>query len=230
MKYLIIFFFGLVASLSFAQSSELNQVSKLIGSFEAEKDLTNLEEAESLITDLFAKRDFEPSAQAYFSKAKVMSLLLRNKEIEDPLTYAQDLKASYSSALAADTEMKLRYDILNELYLSKARLTELGNISYEEKDFENAHAYYKTAFDYNAIEVAHPRHMTVDTSLLFTSAVFGSLAKKNKEAITDFERLVEMEYNREDLYDYLIRLYQEEGMEAKAKNIQKLKDLRFPKK
>jgi len=177
MKYLIIFFFGLYAQLSSAQSAELNQVSKLIGSFEAENDIQKLLEAESLLTDLFSKKDFKPSAQAYFSKAKVMSLLLRNKEIEEPIAYVEDLFSSYRSALSTDKDMKLRFHILNELYMAKIKLTELGNKSYENEDPENAYAFYNKAMEFNALEVDHPRHMPVDSSLLFTTGVFASMAK-----------------------------------------------------
>lgn len=228
MKYLIISFFGLFASMSFAQSTELNQVSKLIGSFEAENAIEKLEEAESLMTDLFSKKDFRPDAKAYFAKAKVMGLILRNKELEEPIAYAEELITNYSSALSADKQMKLRFKILNEMYLAKIKMTEIGNKSYEKEDFNTAHACYQKALEFNALEVDHPRYMPVDTSLLFTGAVFANLAKKNTEAINGFERLVNMEYPRKDLYDYLISLYTEEGMDAKLKSITALKAQRFP--
>lgn len=228
MKYLIISFFGLLVNLGYAQTTELNQVSKLIGSFEAEKNIEKLEEAQNLISTLFSKKDYRPDAQAYFSKAKVSSLLLRNQDQEDPVAFSEDVISDFSAALVADKGMKLRHNILTELYLTKIKMSEIGNKSYENEDYQTAYTCYDKALELNALEIDYPRHMPMDTSFLFTSAVFANLAKDNDTAIKKFEKLVEMEYPRKDLYDYLIRLYTEKGNEAKIKSITRLKEQRFP--
>jgi len=228
MKYLITALIGLFITTGHAQLSELTQVNSLINTFTKDKNVEALEEAESLISDLFNQRDFRPTANALYSKAKVMALLIQNKEVEDPLAYSKKIKETYAEALEADTEMKYRFDLLNDLYLAKIKMMDIGNKIYEQEDFGSAHEHYQNALSLNQLEIKYPRHAKLDTSLLFTSAVFASLAKKNKEAIRDFETLLAMDYPRKDLYDYLYRLYSEEGLEAKAKKIEALKEERFP--
>lgn len=228
MKYLITAFFIHFVTLGFAQSSELNQVDKLINSFKAENNIESLEKAEGLITEIFSKKDFRPDASALYSKAKVMSLLLQNKEVDNTLNYSKQIQSVYSKALAQDEDMILRYDILADLYLAKIKMMNLGNEAYEEKEYGDAYDHYQNVLSMNELEVAYPRHAKRDNSLMFTGAVYASLAKRNKEAIEDFEALRKMNFPRKDLYDYLSRLYIEEGMEEKANQVIKEKEKLFP--
>lgn len=228
MKYLIIAFLGHFVTLGFAQSNELNQVDKLINSFKTEKNIESLEKAEGLITEIFSKKDFRPNAAALYSKAKVMSLLLQNTELDNVLDYSKQLQGVFSEALAKDEDMSLRYDILSDIYLSKIKMMNLGNEVYEDKKYAEAYDHYQNVLSMNELEVAYPRYAKRDTSLIFTSSVFASLAKKNKEAIAGFEELEKMKYNRKDLYDYLARLYTEEGMEEKAKRAMMEKERLYP--
>ena len=76
--------------------------------------------------------------------------------------------------------------------------------------------------------MAYPRHAKLDTSILFTTAVFAKLSDKNKEAIDGLERLVSFNYQRKEIYDYLAELYKKEGKEDKVESIMKLQAERFP--
>ena len=105
-----------------------------------------------------------------------------------------------------------------------------GNAVYEESDYDLAHQYYQKSLELNDLEMEYPRVMPRDTSLLFTSGVFANLAGKTDEAIQVFEALVNMEYPREDMYNYLEKLYTEKGQEAKVAEIIKLKEQRYPSK
>ena len=228
MKNLFVALFITLSSLGYAQTSELNQVKKLISTFQAEENVEVLEEADALLGKLFDKADFRPDAAALFAKAKVKSLLLQNQEQDNPDAYAKELRSLYTDALEKDESMILRHDILNEMYLSKAKLLDLGNNAYEAEAFSDAHTLYQNALNLNALEVAYPRHAKLDTSILFTTAVFAKLSDKNKEAIDGLERLVSFNYQRKEIYDYLAELYKKEGKEDKVESIMKLQAERFP--
>ncbi len=229
MKYLFVALFVTLTSLGYAQTSELNQVKKLISTFDAEENnIEVLEEADALIGKLFDKADYSPNAAALFAKAKVKSLLLQNQEQDNPDSYSKELRGIYNDALDKDASMVLRHDILNELYLAKVKMLDLGNKAYEAEDFADAHTHYQNALSLNALEVAYPKHAKLDTSILFTGAVFAKLSEKNKEAITDLEKLVSFNYQRAEIYDYLAELYKKVGKEDKVEGIMKLKAERFP--
>ncbi len=230
MKLMIIVTFGLFVTMGYSQSNDLNEVNKLINSFETEKNIEDLEKAETMLNEMFADKAFRPDLESLKTKSKVLSLSLLNRELEDPLSYSQDVQKAYSAALEKDEKMTYRYTLLNDLYTAKIKMMEMGNDAYADGQHSAAHSHYKNALSMNDLELAYPKHARQDTSLIFTAAVFATLAKKNKEAISDFEELLSMEYKRAELYDYLARLYEEEGMTEKATNILKLKEERHPTK
>ena len=229
MKYLISsILIGLFVTAGYAQSNDLAKVQKLVKSFNTEEATSDLKEAHEVIQALFAKDDYQPTAQSHYMYAMVESLVLKNLDVDEPLALSESITSHYSKALEMDKERQLRKDILRDVYQAKISMTEYGRESYEEEDYKMAHSHYCNAVGLNELEVAYPRYVSVDTSMMFTSAVFASLAKKNKVALTEFEKIEAMGYERKDLYDYLITLYTEEGMEKKAEAMRVKKSQKYP--
>ena len=229
MKYLLIIFSGLWVSIGHAQTTAtLNQVSQLVKSFESKKDNALLESALEKLSELSAKEGFSPSAESYFLNAKTRTLMLKHMELDEPLTMASEITENFDQSLILDQNKSWRDIIHEQLYNAKILMTELGNESYEAEDFNMAHAHYSNAVELNNLEVAYPRFVRHDTTLMYTTAVFASLSDKNKEAISRFEELVDMDYSRRDIYDYLINLYRKEEMEDKAVMLEKKKAKRYP--
>lgn len=213
---------------NYGQTNQLDEVQKLIKSFEAEPDNSLIEKAQDLISDYFQNKQAYSSPLALKSKAQVTTMALVNLDQEDPFKSCEDITQSYIAALAADKNMVHRNALLNELYTSKIAIMNKGNKSYEEKNPDEAYKYYKNSLMLNELEIAHPRHATLDTSLYFTSAVFANLSDRKEEAVKIWEDLVKMNYPRPDLYDNLIRYYTENDKAADIKRITKLKEIRYP--
>jgi len=230
MKYLFFSLFSLFALTSNAQTNQLNEVQKLIKSFKAEKNLDALTQAKDLITELITKDNNAQSPVLQLTRANVLTLAAEHLESDEPIKDCDKIIDAFSSALVNDSDMKNRPQILLDLYDSKINMMNKGNKVYEESDYDMAHQYYKKTLELNELEMEYPRVMPRDTSLLFTSGVFANLAGKSDEAIQVFEELVDMEYARPDMYNYLEKLYTEKGQEEKAKNIIALREKRYPSK
>ncbi len=228
MKYLLIMMCALWVSISQAQTNNLNQVRQLISSFESQKDNSLLEEALEKLSDLATSKGFQPNAASSLLNAQVRTLMLKHMEIDDPLSLSSEIKENFGQALSLDQDKAWRDPIHQSLYTAKIQMAEMGNKSYEDEDFKSAHAHYQNAVNMNSLEVAYPRYIQQDTTLMYTTAVFASLADKKAEAIAGFEELVRMDYSRKDIFDYLIRLYREENMEEKAVLMEKRKAKRYP--
>lgn len=228
MKNLILLFISSLACSLSAQTNQLNEVHKLMESFNEEQDNSLLAEAYDLIQELFEDEKNESRPKSLLAKTSVLTGLLEHTDVEDPMATCDEIKASYEKALEADNSMKYRNEILTDLYTSKIAMMMEGNQAYESESYEEAHAYYKKCLDMNKLEVEHPRYATVDTSLMFTSAIFANLAGKKDEAAQTFKQLIDWDYKRRDLYDNLMRFYQEKGMVEEATKIGVLRDQRFP--
>ncbi len=228
MKYTIICLLGLFAFQLSAQNQEIKEVKKLLQSFKTDQELSAVEEAQGLMAELMEEPSMKNHPEALSLRAKTNGLILRFKTLDDPMLHADQTHSYYATAFEKDENMTYRQDLLNELYLVKVRLMELGNKAYEEKLYKQAQSYYTAALRMNELEIANPRYMSRDTSLLFTKALFAKLAGDNKTAIADYEELVELNYGRVDIYAYLKELYEAEGREDKIPGLEELRAMRFP--
>lgn len=230
MKKLSLFMMLISCLLIQAQNETLNEVSSLLDKFNSEQDLASLITAEKKVNELFESKKLDNNLKALLTKADVYNAILENTTPEEPIKYAKDLSGTYRTALETDSKMANRHDILGKVYKTKSLLVSKGNDSYVETDYGKAYDYFDNALAMNKIEIDYPRHMVLDTSILFSKAVFAKLSDKSKVAIADFERLVELKYNRADIYDYLKELYGKEGDDKNLKRIENLKSQRFPEK
>ena len=78
MKYLFFSLFSLFALISNAQTNQLDEVQKLIKSFEADKDLAALSKAQELIVELVDKNNNAQSPKMQLTKANILTQAIDN--------------------------------------------------------------------------------------------------------------------------------------------------------
>lgn len=228
MKYLFFSFFSFLALSMQGQTDQLNKVDKLIESFSESQDVNLIAEAQTLIAEVFEKESAMSDPVSLSKKASVQTLALEHTVVDEPFKLCDEIESLYSAAFINDADMALRNDLLNFVYQAKKAMLNLGNKTYEEKSYDDAYKYYQKALKMNDLEVAHPRHARKDYSLQYTAAVFADLADKKEESIKIFEELVEVNYDRVDMYDTLIRYYTEKDKKTDLMRIKKLKEARYP--
>lgn len=228
MKYFLLILFSSLACSLAAQTNQLDEIHKLMESFKEEQDNTLITKAHALVEELFEDKKHEELPLSLNTKAKVLTGLLEHTEMDDPMSTCDEIVSIYENALAKDPSMRHRNQLLTDLYTAKIAMMNKGNKAYEQKSYDEAHRYYDKSLDMNKIEVSNPRYAPIDTSLMYTSAVFANLAGHKEKAAETFKQLIEWEYNRRDLYDNLIIYYQEKEMIKEATDIGVLRDQRFP--
>lgn len=230
MKYLFLTLFSFLAFASQAQTNQLEEVQKMISSFKAKPDPQRLSDASKLMSEVLKNPTYSLDPKAQLTQAQILTLTLEHQNPEDPMALCQDIIDSYEKAVRLDKSLQHRHDIMADIYNSKIAIMQKGNASYEEKIYTMAHNFFTQSLRLNELEVEYPRHTPRDTSLIFTSAVFAKLAGKTDAAIASFEELLDMEYNRKDLYTYLAQLYTEKKQLDKAEKIMSLMEERFGEK
>ena len=227
MKYLVLIIFSILTIGLQGQTEQLNEVQKLITSFNESEDISLIPKAQKLVAKIFEDKSVHKDPTHLYTKAQVTSLALEHLDIDNPYKVCDEIETTYSTALSHDSNMKHRNTILNHIYNSKSAMRKIGNLAYEEQDYESAFIYYQKLLKLNELEVAHPRHAAPDYSLKYTAGVYANLAGKKDEAAQIFEELIEVEFNRVDMYDSLINYYKEKDREVDAKRITRLKEERF---
>ncbi len=228
MKNLVIALITLFASSTYAQQSVITEANKLVTEFNTSQKPELIAEAKSLIDKAFESSDFKKTTKAYVTKAKVEGLSLFSNEQDDTISSTNQVLQTYTEAYEKDTNAKYRYDLSISIFPVKAKLVELGSKAYSKSDYKKGYAYYNLATEINDLEIAYPQVTPLDTSVVFTAGMLAKLGGMNKEAITKLQQVIDLDYDRKDAYGYLIDAYREEGMEAKAKNIEALKAQRYP--
>lgn len=230
-KFFLLMMAILVCQPSFAQKkNEVNEALKILKEYWAVKDLNKLEEVETIIEKVFEDEAAMDDPKAHFAKAQFMTaqIMLEDFTPEDTSEFLSEYNNSFEMALKKDVRNSHRYFILEKLYSAKAQLGQLGANQYVESNYEEALHYYNSATFFNELEIKYPRTVRPDTSTIYTTAVVAKLAKDNSRAIELFQSLVDMEYNRADIYDYLINLYEKENFDVKARKVEILRNKRFP--
>lgn len=233
MKYLTLLVVSVLFSTNtFCQKGSSEKVISLMDSYWKEMNPETLKEATALIDKVFAKPGALENKNALYAKSQVLTASFTSEEYEAPEdldAYLKTILDINRKALKADAKNTNRFKILNNLYKIKNQMTVKGSESYVEQDFETATKYYKSATELNDLEVDFPRLPVIDTSTFYTAAVTARLAGLDEEAIKLFERVTEMEYNREDAYDQLINLYKKGYFDVKARKLEAKKAKLFPK-
>lgn len=230
-KVLIIIPFMLLCLYLQGQSSTFKAATKLMNAYWAEPTIKNLELAETSISEIWESESASTDAVALYLKSQLMTAQLTNEAYDDSEDYEvflDEIVDTYNTALIYDNNNKNRYLILKNLYTVKDALTTKGVTYYQENDYDTAFKYYDAASRMNEVEIKFPRIARPDTSTIYTSAVMASLAGKDESAIKYFEKVVELQYYRQDAYDQLIALYKKNKFPVKAKKMEIKKNQAFP--
>jgi len=227
---ILIFSIPFFSDLYSQDQKSINKASSIMDAYWQESDDEKLSEVESLLDDIFEDESAIESSKALFVKAQFMTAQLMQEDFEadDINAFLEELNTTYEMALRKDHRQSNRHSILTKLYTAKAQMSQLGADHYVESEYSEALNYYNSATDLNNLEIEFPRMAVPDSSIIYTNAVVAQLAEDNDRAIELFQKLVDMEYNREDIYDYLIRLYEKGDYNVKAKKTEILKKKRFP--
>ena len=213
----------------FSQNDELTQLKQLWLSYQDNQELTIIDEALTLIEEI-EEQGLVMNTKELLQKALIYREAFKHNRSEDPTALAEKVIQAFATVLEADEKMIFRHQILAELYNSKNEMIISGNEAYAKNELKLAFEMASKALAANNLEINYPRFTARDTSLIFSRAVFANLAGEEEIALTEFEKLVEWQYNRPDLYDYLLVLYQKDGNQTKVEEIKKLKSIRFPQK
>jgi tetratricopeptide (TPR) repeat protein len=214
-----------------SQSNTIGDATKLMNAYWAEPTAENYNKAEVAISEIWENDNAQTDAISLFLKSQILTAQLTNEEIDKPDDYAaflDEIVDTYSTALIYDKNNKNRYHILKNLFAVKDALTTEGAIYYNDKDYENAYKCYDAASRMNEVEIKFPRIARPDTSTIYSSGVMANLAGKDELAIKYFERVVELQYYRQDAYDQLIALYKKNKFDVKAKKMEIKKNQAFP--
>lgn len=230
-RYVILTVIMLGHLATFAQSKLEKKAQLHMTAYWNEPTVENLGVLEVALDELMEDENSMQSAIPLYIKSQFMAAQVTNKEVEFPDDYESfldDLVATYNKALIYDENNQNRYKILKNLYDVKSKLTEVGSMHYQEKDFNKAYRFYDAATRINEVEIKFPRIARPDTSTIFTAAVMAGLAGEDDVAIKYFEQVVELGYYRPDGYDQLIRLYKKNKFDVKAKKMEIRKNKVFP--
>lgn len=216
-----------------AQENQSDKVLKMMDTYKIDSLPETLELASELIVEIFDEESAHLDPKALYAKSRVLAAQILNPNYEEPdnvKLFLQDVHETFEGALFHDTRGKYRYKVLLSLYRIKSQMSALGAEKYVEEDYPSAKDFYKLATQLNDVERRFPRIPAIDTTIFVTAAVTARLAGDDLEAIELFERVLDMEYYREDIFNQLIALYKKNDFEVKAKKtkIDKLKI--FPKK
>jgi len=227
-SFIIFFSFGLMA-----QKSQSNKVLKLLDTYKQDSLPETLDLAYKLVDEIFEEESAYSDPLALYAKSQTLAHQILTPNYEEPddvKLFLEDVHETYKSALFHDTRGKYRYNILLSLYKIKAKMSALGAEKYVEEDFKSAINFYRLSTQLNDVEREFPRVPAIDTTIFVTAAVTANLAGEDEEAIRLYERVLEMEFYREDIFNQLIALYKKNQFEVKAKKtkIEKLKI--FPEK
>lgn len=120
----------------------------------------------------------------------------------DPLGVALE---SYKKAKELDEKGEYTADIERFTLAIGEGYYNQGVIDYNDQDFKAAALSFENSFNVSS-EVGR-----LDTSALYNAAIAAILGQENKMAMNYYERLLDMEYYRPDIYASLADLYKSEG-------------------
>ncbi len=232
MRFLCISFFILYSIIAtYGQGSTPDQVLSLLDKYSSSPDIEVLSKAKEMLDDFFTDDKNRNDEDGLFAKVRYLTYDISREDFElpdDAILYIEDINSTFRKALKQDEKCIYRYRIHKNLYTVKSKLLEFGRQYYEAIDYEQAYPFYDGAVSLNQTQIDFPRVITPDTTTIYTAAAAAYSMKNDEEAIKHFQRLVDYEYNRPEVYDYLIRLYRRNKFDVKAKKVEIKKKKLFP--
>ena len=194
------------AMLAFSQNS------KVVSAYNYHR-YGKLDEAKEAIDEAVQHEKTIGSAKAWFYRGNIYLDIANSTQDEfrnldpDPLQKAYD---SYQKALELDEKGEYTAEIDRFMPAVAESYYNYGVINYNLGEFKEAALKFEKSFDVNK------SIGKMDTVALYNAAVSASLAEADQMAKDYYKELLDMNYNRPDIYSSLSDIYKKEGDTAAA--------------
>ena len=223
MKRITIFLIALVSlSISFAQSSKVTTAVNLM--------YTDLPKAKEAIDAAIMNEKTMNEAKTWYTRGKIYNLIAVDStnafsNVENPIDVALE---SFRNALNMSDSKNYKIDIANSLAVTFSLYFSKGANAYNAGDLETAYKYFSKSNETNLLEIdANPLSL-LDTGVIFNVGLTAERTNRTAEAITAFQKLVDMKYSESYLYSELSNLYMEAGRKDEALKVIEAGRMNFP--
>lgn len=141
---------------------------------------------------------------------KVVSWEETNKILEDPLPLADE---AFRKTIELDTDNKLTDKVREGLDNLKLYYESEGIDAFNTKDFDKAYDCFNNVLNINELP---PMEGKIDTLIFYSTARAAKEAGKNEEAIQNFKRSLELDYDDPFIYVFMNESYKAIGDTASA--------------
>lgn len=122
-----------------------------------------------------------------------------------------DAKDAYMKAYALETSAKKQKDFGTPLNTIYGYLFNEGFERFNNKKFEDAYRHFDASRIVNDFLFTKGLASSIDTNVIFASAIAGSNIAKYDEVIPLFEKLIAMNYNNAVVYETLAQIYEKQN-------------------
>ncbi len=197
-----------------AQNVDASTVSELLSKYQANNEVADLESAKKLIDK--ATIESPNNMELWSLKAAICTEMAKLTDSDLSEGAIVEGIEAYEKTLETDKDGKARNTTLRKLYDLKLLANAEAVEHYKEQDYESAYDSYQKAYDLNKLELEYPMIPRIDTATIYSLWINAKLANNGAVAREHLEDLINLEYNRPELYDEMIKLYRADGAEQKA--------------
>ncbi len=230
MKILTWFFMTgmLFSQFANAQNSKVTTAANAIYSGEYDK-------AKAAIDEAIQNEKTKVEAKTWFYRGRVHNLIAldttgKYASVADPIDIAME---SFKTALQMADVKGYKKDIGDELFTTYNLFFAKGANAYNAGNSEDAYKYFSKAQEANMLQIDANPAAALDSGVIFNVGLMAERTNRTVEAITAYQKLVDMKYSESYLYSRLSNLYLNAGradealavLEAGRKNFPQDKDI-----
>jgi len=188
------------------------QSNKVVSAYNYQK-YGKLDLAKEAIDEAAQNEKTVMSAKTWFYRGNIyydiaMSIDSNYRKLDpDPLKVSFD---SYMKAKEYDTKGEYTADIDKYTQAIAEGYYNLGVMAYNDKDYKNSALNFEKAYNTNK------NFGRIDTTALYNAAVAASIGKENQLAKQYYQQVIQLNYQKPDVYSSLADIYKEEGDTAMA--------------
>jgi tetratricopeptide (TPR) repeat protein len=188
------------------------QSNKVVSAYNYQK-YGKLDLAKEAIDEAAQNEKTVMSAKTWFYRGNIyydiaMSIDSNYRKLDpDPLKVSFD---SYMKAKEYDTKGEYTADIDKYTQAIAEGYYNLGVMAYNNKDYKNSALNFEKAYNTNK------NFGRIDTTALYNAAVAASIGKENQLAKQYYQQVIQLNYQKPDVYSSLADIYKEEGDTAMA--------------
>ncbi|MBC8046254.1 MAG: tetratricopeptide repeat protein [Fimbriimonadaceae bacterium] len=136
---------------------------------------------------------------------------------------------SFKTALSMSDSKNYKEKIKLDLQFIQMSYFNNGATAYSAKDFEAAYKAFSNSAEANNLQLDIDPNLPIDTGAIFNIGLTAQKIGKTDEAISTYQRLVDMKYNEPYLYQALSDMYMEKGQPELAQKAINAGRAAFPK-